>query len=71
MNATVTIYAKKSCRSYVDHGMRFIEGGSSSTMDAGWSIAMAIREEERKLKPGTVYRIEKAGKAMPGVFVKK
>jgi len=57
-----TVFARKSKYStYVSHGIRFPEGGSSSTADAGWSLKMAIAYEIAQLPYGVEYQIEKNG----------
>ena len=66
----ITIYARKAYGTYIDHGVRFAEGGCYGTSDAGWSISGAIRHEEDRLNPGQEYQIERNGKLIPGVFTK-
>jgi len=66
----VTIYARKAHGTYIDHGVRFAEGGCCGTSDAGWSISGAIRHEEGRLNPGQAYRIERNGNLIPCFFTK-
>ena len=65
-----TIYARKAHGTYIDHGIRFEEGGSFGTTDAGWSIRQAIKWEEARLKPGQEYQVERNGKLDPCIFTR-
>jgi len=66
-----TIYARRvQGTTYIDHGIRYAEGGCHGTSDAGWSISQAIRHEEALLKPGQEYQIERNGKLDPCIFTR-
>lgn len=61
-----TVFARKQRHStYISHGVKSPEGGSFSTMDAGWSLKRAIAYQIARLPKGTVYQIEKNGVIQP------
>ena len=56
---TVYAYKPKNVRTtYVSHGVRYPEGGSFGTADAGWSLGRAIRYELSRLPAGVDFQVE-------------